>query len=78
MNPLFNMMGNNPMMQAISAMMRGESPQQFLQSLAKSNPQLQGLDLSNLEQTAKTLCNKKGVDVNDAINKVSDTVKSMK
>jgi hypothetical protein len=77
MNPLFNMNGN-PMMQAVMSMMRGESPQQFLQSLAKSNPQLQGLDLSNLEQTAKTLCNKKGVDVNEAITKVSDTVKTMK
>ena len=42
-------------MQAFGAMIRGESPQQFMQNLAKTNPQLQGLDLSNLNQTAERL-----------------------
>jgi hypothetical protein len=43
---------NNIMMQAVGAMMRGETPQSFLQNLAKSNPALQGLDLSNPSQAA--------------------------
>ncbi len=50
------------MMQAIGAMIRGENPQQFMQNLAKSNPQLQGLDLSNLEKTAEELYKKNGED----------------
>lgn len=53
-------------MQAVGAMIRGESPQQFMQNLAKTNPQLQGLDLSNLDKTAEDLCNKNGEDYNAA------------
>ena len=48
------------MMQAIGAMLRGESPQHFMQNLAKTNPRLQELDLSNLDKTAKELCDKNG------------------
>lgn len=55
---MFNMMNNPMMMQAMGAMMRGESPSTFLKNLANSNPQLQGLDLDNLEGTAKALCEK--------------------
>ena len=47
--------GSSVLMQAFGAMIRGESPQQFMQNLAKTNPQLQGLDLSNLNQTAERL-----------------------
>ena len=60
MNPLM-MLGNNSnniMMQALGAMMRGESPRDFLKNLSGNNPQLQGLDLNNLEGTAKALCEK--------------------
>lgn len=48
------------MMQAIGAMLRGESPQQFMQNLARSQPELQGLDFSNLDKTAEELYKKKG------------------
>ena len=47
-------------------MLRGESPQVFLQNLARTNPQLQGLDLTNLDKTAQELCNKNGEDYNSA------------
>ena len=55
-------------------MIRGESPQQFLQNLAKTNPQLQGLDLSNPQQTAKELCEKNGEDFEQAKSKVMNAV----
>ena len=64
MNPLMNMMGNNSMMmKAMGAMMRGESPTDFLKNLANTNPQLQGLDLNNLEGTARALCEKNNVNM---------------
>ena len=47
-------------------MLRGETPQQFMQNLARTNPQLQGLDLSNLDKTAEELCKKHGEDYNAA------------
>ena len=67
MNPILAMMGGRTngkavMMQALGAMMRGESAEDFMKNLAKTNPQLQGLDLNNLEGTAHKLSAEKGID----------------
>lgn len=72
MNSIMNMLGgnNNIMLQAMGAMMRGESPKQFLSNLAQNNPQLKGLDFNNLEQTAQTVCNNNGVDMNSKMNEL--------
>lgn len=61
---------NNIMLQAMGAMMRGESPRQFLSNLAQNNPQLQGLDLNNLQQTAQQVCKDNNVDMNSKINEL--------
>ena len=66
---MFNL-GNPMMMQAMGAMMRGESPQAFLKNLANTNPQLQGLDLDNLEGTAQALCQKNNVNMNELAEKI--------
>lgn len=80
MNPLMMLTGNNNniMMQAFGAMMRGESPQAFLKNLANTNPQLQGLDLDNLESTAKSLCDKNGIDMNQLADKIKEFANSNK
>jgi len=72
MNSILGMLGggNNIMMQAFGAMMRGESPQTFLNNLAKNNPQLQGMDFNNLQQTAQNVCNANGVDMNAKISEI--------
>lgn len=62
------------MMQAFGAMLRGESPQTFMQNLARTNPSLQGLDLTNLDKTAQDLCNKNGEDYNTAKSSIRDKV----
>ena len=69
---------NNIMMQAVGAMMRGESPQTFMQNLAKNHPQLQGLDLNNLDKTAEDLCAKNGQDINEVKSKISQFIGNMK
>ena len=76
MNSIMNMLGgnNNIMMQAFGAMMRGESPKQFLSNLAKNNPQLQGLNFDNLEQTAQQVCNEKGVDMPSKLQEIKNTL----
>ena len=61
-----SLMNNNIMMRAFGAMMSGKTPQQFLQSL----PELQGLNLNNLEQTARDLCAKNGIDMNQKIEEI--------
>lgn len=75
MNPLLQLMGGgNPaksiMMQAIGAMMSGEKPEAFMRNLARTNPQLSGLDLNNLEHTAHTLSRQKGVDETKLTNQI--------
>ena len=62
------------MMQAIGAMLRGESPQQFMQNLARTNPQLQGLDLSNLDKTAEELYRNKGEDYGSAKSSIRERI----
>lgn len=57
------MIGNNMMMQALGAMMRGENPQDFLKRMANTNPQLQGLNFDDLEGTAQALCEKNNVNM---------------
>lgn len=78
MNPLMMLGNNNMMMQALGAMMRGESPQAFLKNLANTNPQLQGLDLDNLESTAKALCDKNNVNMNELADKIREFANSNK
>ena len=68
---LMNMFSNNSMMMsAFGAMMRGESPSAFLKNLANTNPQLQGLDLDNLESTAKALCDKNNVNMEQLADQI--------
>ena len=84
MNPLMMLTGNNSngnsniMMQAFGAMMRGESPRDFLKNLANNNPQLQGLDLDNLENTAKSVCEQNNVNMDDLSNKIREFANSHK
>ena len=66
--------GSNIMMQAVGAMLRGESPQEFMQNLARTNPQLQGLDLNNLDKTAEELCKKNGEDYGSAKTSLKDRI----
>ena len=63
-------------MKAMGAMMRGESPSDFLKNLGNSNPQLQGLDLDNLEGTARALCEKNNVNMEQLANQIRDFAKS--
>ena len=71
-----NIFSNKYVMQAIGAMMRGENPQTFMKNLANTNPQLQGLDLDNLEETARALCEKNNVDMNQLADQIRDFAKS--
>ena len=76
-NPILQMLNSgNPqsdvMIQAFGAMMRGETPQQFLQNLAKNDPRLQGIDLSNPNKAAEELYQKSGQDINSAKASIKD------
>ena len=41
-----------------------------LKKLASTNPALQGLDLDNLEGTAKSLCEKNNIDMNQLADQI--------
>lgn len=80
MSFLGNMSGANGslLMKAVGAMMRGESPQQFMRSLAQSNPELGGIDLSNLNGEAQRICKERGVDPNKLTEQIKQTIANMK
>ena len=67
-NPLMNIFsgiaggGGSLFMQAVGAMMRGESPQDFMRTLANSRPELRGVDLNDINGSARRICQERGVD----------------
>ena len=69
-NLLMGFANNKIIMLAVGAMMRGENPRDFMKNLANTNPKLQGLDLDNLEETARTLCDQKGIDMNQLAEQI--------
>lgn len=69
-NFLMGLANNKIVMSAIGAMMRGENPSDFMKNLAMTNPKLQGLDLDNLEETAKSLCAQNNVDMNQLAEQI--------
>ena len=82
MNPILSLLGGGKtsgyaqiMMQAVGAAMRGDSPEDFMKGLAKTRPELQGLDLDNLEGTANNIAQKQGKDINALKGKMENEIK---
>ena len=65
------------MLQAVAAMMSGESPQKFMKKLAKTEPRLKGLDLNNLSKTAEKLYSSQGKDISQAKQEIINNVGNM-
>lgn len=76
MNLISSLSGNPIVMSALGAMMRGENPRDFIKNLANTNPKLQGLDLDNLEGTAKALCEQNNIDMNELADKIQEFANS--
>jgi len=62
------------LMQAVGAYMRGETPQDFMKKLARTRPELNGLDLDDLEGTANRLAQQKGTTVDEVAKTVKQKV----
>lgn len=84
MNPLLKMLGGGGgnvfgqiMMQAIGSFMRGDSPQAFLQSLA-GRPEMQGVNLNDLEGSARKIAQEKGVDFNAVMEQAQGIISQYK
>ena len=69
---------NNMLMSAIGAMMRGENPTDFLKNLARTNPQLQGMNFDDLEGTAQALCDQRGVNMEQLADQIRGFANSNK
>jgi len=83
-NPLMSILGGmggssgNLFMQAVGAMMRGESPKDFMRNLANTNPAFQGLDLTDINATAQKVCREHGVDAEKLTAEIVQTVGTIK
>ena len=67
----------NILMQAFGAALRNESPQEFLQNLARTHPQLKQYDFSNIQQTAQQICQEKGVNTQEVINQIDSITSNL-
>lgn len=70
--------GGGIFMKAVGAFMRGESPTDFMRSLANSRPELGGIDLSNLNGEAARICRERGVDPNQLTEQIKATIANMR
>ena len=55
-------------------MLKGESAQEFMKNLARTDSRLKGLDLSNLNDTAEKLYKSQGKDIDKAKQDIIDNV----
>lgn len=62
------------LMQAVGAALRGETAQDFMKNLANTHPQLRQHDLNDLQGTAQTLCQQKGLNANDLTRKLDSVI----
>ena len=65
-------------MKAVGAFIRGESPQDFMKSLAQSNPELGGINLADLNGEAARICKERGVDPAKLTEQIKQTIANMK
>ena len=80
-NPLMGIFGGlsgngNLMLQAFGAMMRGESPQAFMQNLANTNPALRGIDLNDINGAAQRRCRERGIDADKLASEIKTQLPS--
>lgn len=86
-NPILNFLGSMSggsgggmkiLMKVAGAMLRGESPLEFAQRLAQTEPALQGIDLSDLDAAADKLCRERGIDKAKLTAEIKQSVASLK
>lgn len=75
--PMSTQQGPNILMQAFGAALRHESPQEFLQKLAETHPELRQYDFSNIPQTAQQVCQQNGVNMQEAVSKLDNITSSL-
>ena len=69
--------GNNTLfLQAMGAMMRGESPKDFMRNLANSRPELRGINLDDINGSARKLCQERGIDADKLSAEIKDKITS--
>ena len=64
--------------QAFWAFTRGENPVDFLHKLGQSEPEIQGLDLSDINAAARKLCRERGMDPQKLTQEVTKFISNMK
>ena len=69
--------GQNILLRAIGAAMRGESAQDFMKQLANEVPELRQVDTNNLMGSAEKLAQQKGVDLNRVKSQVDGAISSI-
>lgn len=79
MNPLKNLINRNNnntnlLGRIMGAMFSGQSPEEFIRSQVGNFPQLQGVDLSDLEGAARQLAQNQGKNLDDVVGQAQNLI----
>lgn len=69
--------GGNLLTHAVGAWMRGESPQDFVRSIAKTHPAFRQIDANNLEAEAHRICQERGIDEGELAEQIKQYLSKM-
>jgi len=70
-------LGTDILMRAAGAMMRGESPQKFIRTLAKTHPAFRQINPDDFENEAHRICKERGVDENELANQIKQYISKL-
>ena len=65
------------LMRAVGAMMRGESPQDFLRAIARTHPAFRQIDPNDLENEAHRICQERGINEGELATQIKQYLDKM-
>lgn len=71
-------MGMDILMRAVGAMMRGESPRDFLRSIANAHPAFRQINADDIENEAHRICRERGMDEGEIGNQIKQYLSNLK
>ena len=70
-------LGKDILLRAVGAWMRGESPRDFLKTIANAHPAFRQIDADDLEAEAHRLCKERGMDEGEIGDQIKQFLSKM-
>lgn len=70
-------LGTDILLRAVGAWMRGESPRDFMRTIANAHPAFRKIDADDLEAEAHRLCKERGMDEGELVDQIKQYISKM-